>query len=93
MARRKGFRFLEGEIKSNYFKPQGIPARNLEIIILNYDEWEAIRLVDYENKNQDFAANKMKISQSTLSRILKKAHEKIAIALVEGKIIKIEKEY
>ena len=36
---------------------------------------------------------KMKISQSTLSRILKKAHEKIAIALVEGKIIKIEKEY
>jgi predicted DNA-binding protein (UPF0251 family) len=60
-------------------------------ITIEYDEWEAIRLVDYLNLSQEEAAKKMQISQPTLSRILKAGHNKIAKALVEGKAIMINK--
>jgi len=63
----------------------------LEEVDLNVDELEAIRLCDLQGINQTGAAKKMKVSQSTLSRILISAHKKIAEALIEGKAIKIEK--
>jgi len=55
------------------------------------DELEALRLCDLENLEQTEAAKKMKVSQSTLQRILTSAHKKIAEALIEGKAIKIVK--
>ena len=74
-----------------YFKPRAVSLMELEEVALSADELETIRLCDFENINQIKAAKKMKISQSTLSRILISAHKKIAEALVEGKAIKIEK--
>ncbi|HPS11536.1 MAG TPA: DUF134 domain-containing protein, partial [Paludibacteraceae bacterium] len=38
------------------FKPFGIPRRMLSQVSLLYDEYEAIRLLDYEGMNQDQAA-------------------------------------
>jgi len=74
-----------------YFKPRAVPLMELEEVVLSVDELEVIRLCDFENINQIEAAEKMKISQSTLSRILISAHNKIGEALVEGKAIKIDK--
>ena len=74
-----------------YFKPRAIPLSMLEEVGLYADELEAIRLCDFKGLNQIKAANKMKISQSTLGRILTSARRKIAKALVEGKAIKIYK--
>jgi len=34
------------------FKPFGIPMRELEPVVLLYEEFEAIRLADYENLTQ-----------------------------------------
>lgn len=79
--------FVPGAI---YFKPQGISLSLLEEVSLTIDGLEAVRLVDLEGLEQMVAAKKMKISQSTLQRILKKAHKKIAEALVKGKAIKVE---
>ncbi len=76
-----------------YFKPRAIPLSMLEEIDLKVDELEALRLCDLENLEQKEAAKKMKISQSTLSRILKSARKKIAKALIEGKAIKIRKKF
>ena len=76
--------------KVTYFRPQGVPLSSLKKIGLTIDELEAVRLVDLESLKQTAAAQKMKISQSTLQRILKKAHQKIAEALVLGKAIKVE---
>jgi len=42
----------------------------LEEVELGVDELEAIRLCDYKNLEQTEAAKRMKISQSTLQRIL-----------------------
>lgn len=74
-----------------YFKPRAVPLSTLEEVDLATDELEAIRLCDLKDLSQTEAAQKMKISQSTLGRILTSARKKIAQALIEGKAIKIQK--
>lgn len=75
-----------------YFKPRAVPLAVLEEVDLKVDELEAIRLCDLKNLDQVEAARKMKISQSTLQRILASARSKIAEALTQGKAIKIKSE-
>ena len=77
--------------KAVYFKPRAIPLSMLEEVSLGRDELEALRLCDYEGLDQIGAAKKMKISQSTLQRVLASARQKTAQALTQGKAIKIEK--
>lgn len=72
------------------FKPFGMPVCKLESLNLLYDEYEAFKLVDYENLPQDIAAERMDISRPTLTRIYNSALKKIAKAFVEGHAIKIE---
>lgn len=73
-----------------YFKPQGIPLRQLKEIILLPDELEALKLHETDELEQTEAATKMNISQPTFARILDRAHKKIAEALVTGAAIRIE---
>jgi predicted DNA-binding protein (UPF0251 family) len=54
------------------------------------DELESIRLKDYLRLSQEEAAEKMGVSQPTFHRIVSEAHRKIAEALVEGKVIRVE---
>jgi len=83
-------RYLYANPKVYYFKPQGIPLRLLQEVVLDCDEFEALKLHDCDNLNQTEAAKKMNISQPTFGRILDRAYKKIAQALVLGKAIKIE---
>jgi len=73
-----------------YFKPAGIRIVDLEEVILTFEEYETIRLIDLENIEQGKAGDMMKISQPTLSRLLKSARRKISEAIIKGKAIKIE---
>lgn len=84
-CRRIGF-----EPAVTYFKPAGVPVRELEEIILTKDELEAVRLTDAEGIEQTAAAQKMGISQPTFSRLLDGARKKIAKALTGGKALRIE---
>ena len=72
-----------------YFKPRAVPLSSLKEVNLGADELEAIKLCDLENLGQVKAAKEMKISQSTLGRILCSARKKIAQALIKGEAIKI----
>ncbi len=90
MARPHRFRRVHLEPNVKYFKPQGIPLKNLEESILQIDEFEAIRLKDLECLEQIDCAMKMNISQSTFHRLLSSARKKIADAIINGKAIKIE---
>jgi len=74
-----------------YFKPRAVPLSMLEEVDLSIDELEALRLCDLKDFEQKEAAKKMKVSQSTLQRILTSARKKVAEALTEGKAIKIRK--
>ena len=80
-----------GRPNSSYFKPAGIRMIELEETVLTLPEFEAIRLVDLNEIPQEQAGKQMKVSQSTLSRILKSGRKKIADAIVKGKAIKIVK--
>jgi len=62
----------------------------LETIDLARDELEAIRLTDLEGLYHEPAAKQMGVSRQTLGNILKRAHKKIAEALIQGKAIQLE---
>ena len=74
-----------------YFKPQGIPMRNLEEIELTAEEVEALRLKNIKDLDQIDCAKKMNTSQSTFQRILSSVYKKISEAIINGKAIKIIK--
>jgi len=73
-----------------FFKPVGVPRREMETITLTLDELESIRLADLEGKYQEEAAKVMNISRQTFGNILKSAHRKIADGLVNARAISIE---
>ena len=74
----------------SYFKPAGIPSRNLNEVHLSVEEAEAVRLKDFEGLQQEDCAESMRISRPTFSRVLESARKKVADALVNGKAMRIE---
>ena len=91
MPRPRLCRKIEFNPNITYFKPQGVPMRELEIVELTAEEIEAYRLRHINDMEQQEAADKMHTSQSTYQRILYSAYKKIADALIKGKAIKIIK--
>ena len=74
------------------FKPYGfLPDKKVSgSVFLHYEEYESIRLCDYEKLSQQEASVYMNVSRPTLSRIYTSARNKIAQAFVEGKRLIIE---
>ncbi len=64
--------------------------RELEISTLTVDEYEAVRLADYESLEQAEAGERMGVSRQTFARIIRSARGKVADALINGKAICIE---
>lgn len=75
--------------KINYFKPRGRRMAGLEEIELKAEEIEAVRLKNIKDLDQKQGAEVMRTSPATFQRILANAYKKIALALTEGKAIKI----
>lgn len=73
-----------------FFKPSGVRMQGLEIVVLAVEEFEAVRLKDLEELEQEECAERMGISQPTFHRILSAARKKISDALINGKAIRIE---
>jgi len=65
------------------FRPMG-QAVNCAPVILNYEEYEAIRLNDSELLGQAEAAAVMGVSRPTYTRIYESARRKVAQAFVNG---------
>lgn len=80
-------RLLENE---RIFKPTGIPLSEMEIIDIEVDEIEAIRLCDYEDKSQIETAEIMGISRGTVQRLLNSGRKKILDGLLHLKAIKLK---
>jgi uncharacterized protein len=88
-GRPKKCRVVKTGPKIVYFSPRGKPGRPDEIEVA-VEEFEALRLADYLKKDQKTAAQAMRISQQTFSRIIKRARFLIADSLVNGKILRIQ---
>ena len=59
----------------------------LEVVAMGLDEVEALRLADLEGLYQEAAAEQMAVSRATFARILTRAREAVADALVNQKAL------
>ncbi len=73
-----------------YFKPRGIPMRQLAEVYLPLEGFEALRLADLEGCKHEEAAKKMNVSRQTFGRILSQARHSVAEALVHGFALRID---
>ncbi len=76
----KSFGFRPTEAKENFL--------NFDIE-LQLDEYESLRLADYEDLSQEEAAGFMKISRPTFTRIYDSARKKVVRSMVENKSLLI----
>lgn len=68
--------------------PYGNQQNNKEHVDLYYEEYEAIKLADYDGMNHLEASKLMGVSRPTFARIYESARRKMARALVETREIK-----
>ena len=88
-----------GRPKSNYkigfcpgfdvFKPEDCVCT--DFIEIAPEEIESLRLKNIKDLDQNEAAKKMGVSQSTFQRILKEAYKKVSLAIIEGRELRIIK--
>ena len=90
MPRPPKCRRVESEPRVDYFKPRGVPMLNLDEVSLPLDEFEALRLADFEDLPHDQAAERMNVSRQTFGRVLASARKRVAEVLVLGQALKIE---
>jgi len=83
------YRIVKVDPRISQFSPRGRPGRPDEVEI-KMDEFEALRLADYQGLSQKEAAKSMRISQQTFSRILRKARKLIAKGITTGSAIRIQ---
>ena len=88
-GRPRKYRIVKLDPKISQFSPRGRPGRPDEVE-LKMDEFEALRLADYQGLSQKEAAKSMRISQQTFSRVLKKARNLIAKGITTGSAIRIQ---
>jgi predicted DNA-binding protein (UPF0251 family) len=89
MPNRRRYRRIKMPPRMEGYKPFGVPMRELESVFMSFEEYEALRLADYENLTHEEAAKRMDISRPTFTRLYDKARKNIARAFVEGKAILI----
>jgi predicted DNA-binding protein (UPF0251 family) len=90
MPRPRKRRFVQGEPMANIFKPLGIPARDLEEVVLPVEGLEALRLSDLDKLDHETGAARMNVSRQTFGRVLAEARQVVSEALVTGKMIRIQ---
>ncbi|MDI9506633.1 MAG: DUF134 domain-containing protein [Clostridiales bacterium] len=69
-----------------------VPMRHIpdqEPVILNVDEYEALRLIDREGFSQEECGQYMNIARATVQQIYANARKKLADALVDGRLLTI----
>mgnify|MGYP001546486863 CR=1 FL=1 len=87
MPRPKRPRRIASQPLVREFRPKGIQAG--EEVLLSLEEYEAVRLIDYDGLDQSQAAKIMDVSRQTVGRILRAGRFKLATALVRALPLKV----
>jgi uncharacterized protein len=90
MGRTKKDRRIQMAPHFSGFKPQGVQCKIGEDVCINFEEYEAINLCDYELLTQAEAAKLMNVSRPTFTRIYESVRRKIAKAFIEGSSLYFE---
>lgn len=87
MPRPKISRLVAGYPLSRRYVPDDMPPRGE--VSLSVEEMEALRLSDFEGMDQQGAADLMGVSRQTYGRVLGRARQRVAEALVTGQSLRI----
>jgi len=90
MVRPKKTRFVGVNPTVKIFKPAGIRTDELETVEMTLDEFEALRLVDFEQMDHLEASTLIGVSRPTLTRLIERARSKVADSVVNGKALFID---
>lgn len=90
MARKHCKKIVASSPGCTWYKPAGVPLRYLDEVVLRVEEYESLRLADYQGLYHLDAGTQMGVSRQTFGRLVTGARRKIAEALVTGKAIRIE---
>ncbi|TCO74540.1 DUF134 domain-containing protein [Marinisporobacter balticus] len=90
MPRPKKWRRVASIPKTKVFGPFDDDKEQKDIVIMNVEEFESIRLMDLKGLDQSECAKKMAVARTTFQRIYKDAKRKMADVVVNGKVLKIE---
>ncbi len=74
------------------FFPVGNSNPDTDSLLFLAEEFEAIKLIDYEGLDHSKAAKLMKVSRPTFTRIYKRARIKLSTSLVEKRTLKLSGE-
>ena len=83
MPRRPRCRCIGGYPDHWEFSPE--EASDREPVVMSLDEFETVRLLDYEGLTQEQCAERMGVARTTVTAIYESARRKTAEALVDGK--------
>lgn len=90
MSRPKSNRIVFEPPLYKVFVPKGDSGKSPEKVRISLDEFEAVRLADYNGLTHEEASEAMEISRSTFTRLIEKARKKIADIVINGKELVIE---
>lgn len=71
--------------KCRLFRPHDIKSSGEDAVRMTLDEYECIRLIDYEGLTQEQCAAQMDAARTTIQAIYKSGREKLADSLVNAK--------
>ena len=87
MGRDKKLRLVQNAPHFSGLKPYGIQKTDKKEVILDFEEYEAIKLCDYDMLTHEESSKLMQVSRPTFTRIYQNARIKVAKAWVEACII------
>lgn len=90
MPRNKALRTLQELPIVKGFRPLWMRTNYRQAITLHLEEYEVLRLIDYERMIHEEVAGMMNVSRPTVTRIYESARRKLSTALVEGRSFVIE---
>lgn len=90
MARPRKWRKVCKMPDSNMFGPLEANLNEEGIVKMTVDEYETIRLIDYEGFSQEECARQMNVGRTTAQGIYTEARKKLADVLVNSKSLLIE---
>ncbi|MDD6056981.1 MAG: DUF134 domain-containing protein [Clostridiales bacterium] len=82
MSRPKRSRRICCEPKFAEFSPNGI--EQAKTVCLSVDEFEVIRIIDFEKQTHEQCSKRMAISRTTVTEIYQDARQKLADCIVNG---------
>ena len=86
MPRPRKYRRICSKPQWTSFKPCG---SDRQVVIMSYDEYEVIRLIDLNGMTQEQCADQMEVARTTVQFIYARARKKLAQCIVLGQPLQI----